>query len=116
MKRDDLEYILSEQYLGRITVVEETTLIEELKARIRELEDKVEALRISRRVLMNLIDSIEREKRERIVRLENLNERLQKNNCRYAKTIMCRNLEIVKLEEQLRSASSITPTAGTGPS
>lgn len=95
---------------------EETTLVEELKARIQELEDKVEALRISRRVLMNLIESIEREKREKIVRLEIQNERLQKNNFRYAKTIMCRNVEIIKLEEQLRSAANMSPSAGTSPS
>lgn len=85
---------------------DEITLVEELKARIRELEDKVEALRISRRVLLNLIDSLEREKREKILRLENHNERLQKNNCRFAKTIMCRNVEIIKLEEQLRLLAS----------
>lgn len=106
MKQPYFEYILSEQHLGRITVGDEITLVEELKARIRELEDKVEALRISRRVLLNLIDSLEREKREKILRLENHNERLQKNNCRFAKTIMCRNVEIIKLEEQLRLLAS----------
>lgn len=93
---------------------DEIALIEELKTRIRELEDKVEALRISRRVLLNLIDSLEREKREKILRLENHNERLQKNNCRFAKTIMCRNVEIIKLEEQLRLLSN-TPTSGMRP-
>jgi len=78
------------------------SIVDELHSRIRELEDKVEALRISRRVLMNLIDTIEREKREQLLRLEALNEKLQKNNCRYARTIMHRNVRITELEEQIR--------------
>lgn len=88
----------------------EIALVEELKTRIRELEDKVEALRISRRVLMNLIETIEKEKKEKVMTLEYQNERLQKNNCRYAKTIMCRNVQISKLEEQLRAISNKSPS------
>ena len=42
----------------------------ELVERITELEDKVEALRISRRVLMNLIDTIETEYRSKTSVLE----------------------------------------------
>lgn len=80
--------------------------VEELLNRIRELEDKVEALRISRRVLMNLIEAVEREKREKITQLENMNERLQRNNCRYAKTIMLRNVQIITLEEKLKNRST----------
>jgi tRNA isopentenyl-2-thiomethyl-A-37 hydroxylase MiaE len=88
--------------------------MEVLRARIRELEDKVEALRISRRVLMNLIDSIEKEKRERLMHLENINDRLQKNNCRYARAIMCRNVKILQLEEKLRLIT-VKSTLGNGP-
>ena len=83
------------------------TLVEDLKSRIRELEDKIEALRISRRVLMNLIEAVERENKEKVSRLEYQNIRLQKNNYRYAQTIMSRNLEIVRLAEQLRSVSNL---------
>lgn len=86
-------------------MVTDIVLVEELRARIRELEEKVEALRISRRVLMNLIESVEKEKREKVSRLEFQNERLQKNNYRYAKAIMYRNMEIFRLEEQLRTIS-----------
>lgn len=81
---------------------EENTIIQGLQKRIKELEDKVEALRISRRVLMNLIDTLEREKREQIITLEVKNERLQKNNCRYARSIMHRNIQILELEERLK--------------
>ena len=46
-------------------MAEDISLIAELRDRIRELEDKVEALRISRRVLMNLIDTLETKKKKR---------------------------------------------------
>jgi len=87
---------------------EDISLIEDLQRRIRELEDKVESLRISRRVLMNLIESIENERREQLTSLENRNEQLQKNNCRYARLIMYRNLRINELEKQLNNFSRST--------
>ncbi|MGI6093690.1 MAG: translation initiation factor 2 [Veillonellaceae bacterium] len=83
-------------------------LIEELRKRIRELEDKVEALRISRRVLMNLIESLENERREQLLILETKNERLKKSNCRYARIIMYRNLRITELEQKLENFSRST--------
>lgn len=89
-------------------MAEDISLITELRTRIRELEDKVEALRISRRVLMNLIDNLENDKRETLSQLVNKNEKLQKNNCRYAKAIMCQNLKITKLEQELKNLSSST--------
>jgi hypothetical protein len=78
-------------------------LISELRTRVRELEDKVEALRISRRVLMNLIDSVEKDKKEHVAQLTTRNEQLQRNICRYARVIMCRNVRITELEDQLHS-------------
>jgi len=89
-------------------MVEDISLTEELRARIRELEDKVEALRISRRVLMNLIDNLENERREQLSSLVNQNEKLQKNNYRYARAIMGKNLHITKLEQQLKNFISST--------
>lgn len=85
---------------------EQHSLYEELCARVKELEHKVEALRISRRVLMNLIEILEKEKREQIVRLEDQNQRLQKNNTRYARTIMCRNVRICELESKIRQVGA----------
>lgn len=73
-----------------------------LLTRIRELEDKVEALRISRRVLMNLIDALEKERKEQLASLRRQNERLQRSNSRYAQTIMNRNFRITELEEKMR--------------
>lgn len=74
-----------------------------LLTRVRELEDKVEALRISRRVLMNLIDALEKERKEQLASLRRQNERLQRSNSRYARTIMNRNVRITELEEKMRS-------------
>lgn len=55
---------------------------------------------------MNLIEILEQEKGEQIVRLEHQNERLQKNNSRYARTIMCRNARICELERQIRMSGA----------
>lgn len=84
----------------------DTNLIEELRARVQELEDKVEALRISRRVLMNLIDSLEKEKREQLTKLETKNEKLQKNNLRYARAVMNSNIRITELEKQIQALNT----------
>lgn len=82
-------------------VVSDAEAINALKSRVRELEDKVDALRISRRVLMNLIDTLEKEKNEQVQKLQCLNEKLQKNNCKYAKAIMYRNVRINELESRI---------------
>jgi TolA-binding protein len=87
---------------------EDISLITGLRVRIQELEEKVESLRVSRRVLMNLIEVLEKEKREQLFRLETQNEKLQKNNCRYARAIMYRNLRITEMEEQLKNFFSST--------
>jgi predicted RNase H-like nuclease (RuvC/YqgF family) len=79
----------------------ETEIIETLRNRVVELEEKVDALRISRRVLMNLVDALERERKEQVNKLQVMNERLQRDNCRYAKAIMYRNVRITELESKI---------------
>lgn len=79
-------------------------LRQELKAakgRISELEQRVEHLRVSRRVLMNLLEKVEREKVTLIHKLEKENIRLQRDNTRFAKWIFSKNREIVKLQEEI---------------
>lgn len=89
-------------------------LVEELRARMRELEDKIEALRISRRVLMNLLEDLEKEKREQLAVLSSQNAELQKSNCRYARAVMLRDIRINQLEAKLRlSAGSQNKTGNT---
>ena len=74
-----------------------------LRARIGELEQRVEHLRVSRRVLMNLLEKVEREKVALVQRLEKENVRLQRDNKRFAKWIFSKNREIVELQEKMES-------------
>ena len=75
-----------------------------LKARVEELEKRVEHLRVSRRVLMNLLEKVEREKVALVLRLEKENVRLQRDNKRFAKWIFSKNREIVELHEKMESS------------
>ncbi|AFM42104.1 hypothetical protein Desaci_3203 [Desulfosporosinus acidiphilus SJ4] len=75
-----------------------------LRARIGELEQRVEHLRVSRRVLMNLLEKVEREKVALVHKLEKENVRLQRDNKRFAKWIFSKNKEIVELKERVESA------------
>lgn len=76
--------------------------ITHLKARIEGLEEKIRGLRASRRVLMNLITLLERERRAKIKRLQLENDRLQKSNAKYARAVLERNARICHLERVLR--------------
>lgn len=71
-----------------------------LRSRVKELEKQVEHLRISRRVLMNLIEKIEREKRIALSQLEKENKRLQQSNQRYAKWLMKNNIRFVEMQAE----------------
>lgn len=74
-----------------------------LRARVGELEQRVEHLRVSRRVLMNLLEKVEREKVALVHYLEKENVRLQRDNKRFAKWIFSKNREIVELQEKMES-------------
>ncbi|MFZ3171237.1 MAG: hypothetical protein WA118_04570 [Carboxydocellales bacterium] len=73
--------------------------IERLKQRIEELEEKVERLRFSRRVLMNLLERIEYEHRDCLLRLEKQNQKLKHNNYRFATDLLYKNKRIIELEK-----------------
>ncbi|MFZ3132459.1 MAG: translation initiation factor 2 [Desulfosporosinus sp.] len=77
--------------------------LELLRARVGELEQRVEHLRVSRRVLMNLLEKVEREKVALVRHLEKENVRLQRDNKRFAKWIFSKNREIVELQEKMES-------------
>lgn len=77
-----------------------------LQKRVKELEEKIDHLRFSRRVLMNLIEKLEREKGGSLDRLEKENRRLQQNNFKYAKSLLRKNLEIMELESKLKNFSN----------
>ncbi len=84
------------------------SLVVTLQSQIQELEEKVSALRVSRRILMNLLDRLEKEKCEQFSILENQNNKLKKSNWQYAQTIMSQNLRIAKLEEKFNIFSDLT--------
>ncbi len=77
-----------------------------LRAKVGELEQRVEHLRVSRRVLMNLLEKVEKEKVFLVRKLEKENMRLHRDNTRFAKWIFSKNREIVKLQEEVSTVSN----------
>ncbi|MHB8917841.1 MAG: translation initiation factor 2 [Desulfocucumaceae bacterium] len=77
-----------------------------LQRRVKELEEKVEQLRLSRRVLMNLIEKLEKEKTNFQNRLEKENKKLLHSNYRYARWLLCKNRQIVELESKLQDQTA----------
>lgn len=83
----------------------------ELQLRVRELEEKVEQLRLSRRVLMCLLEKMEKERLAHLVQLERENRKLHRANCRYARSLWKKNMRIMELESRLREILSLqTPS------
>lgn len=80
----------------------------QLEARIRELESRIDKLHINRRLLLEMIDAMEKESQTKRVEMETKNCRLRRDNCRYARTIMARNIRILELEERLQQCNSQT--------
>jgi len=72
-----------------------------LRRRVKELEEKVMQLRLSRRVLMNLLECLEKEKAHFGARMEKENRKLHRDNYRYARRLLHKNRRIVELEAQL---------------
>lgn len=74
-----------------------------MKNKIDKLQERIEYLRVSRRVLMNLVEKLEREKNGMVAKLEKENRRLQKYNLLYAQSILEKNKRIVELEESTKN-------------
>lgn len=83
-------------------------LLEGLRTHIRELEEKIAALRISRRVLMNLLDHVEKEIHSELLYAEKQNRKLQKNNYQYTQIIIKQNSQIAQLKAKIRLFSNLT--------
>jgi len=80
--------------------VSETADVAVLQQRVKALEEKVQALRGSRRVLMSLIAVQERAARVRITQLEQENKRLQQRNQRFAQAMLEKNARLLRLQEE----------------
>lgn len=72
------------------------------KKKIVELEKQVNQLRLSRRILMNLIEKMETEKRNLFNQLEKEKQQLRLNNQRYAKWLMQNNYRYMELQASLK--------------
>ncbi|HYF76653.1 MAG TPA: translation initiation factor 2 [Symbiobacteriaceae bacterium] len=81
--------------------MEHTDEMSQLRQRVRVLEERIQGLRASRRILMNLLAAQEREKRSRIQRLEQENVRLQQRTSRYAREVLDKNIRIIRLQESM---------------
>jgi len=79
--------------------------VSQLRQRVRVLEERIQGLRASRRILMNLLAAQEREKRSRIQRLEQENVRLQQRSSRFAREVLDKNIRIIRLQESLRTGA-----------
>jgi len=78
------------------------------KNRVLELEKQVSHLRISRRVLMTLIERIESEKKDLLNQQEEQTRKLRLDNLRYAKSLMQNNCRYVELITNLKEGNVLT--------
>ena len=67
--------------------------------RIRQLEENIANLRMSRRILMNLLEQVQYSRKEELERLEKERRRLQKISSSYAGQIWEKNRRIRELED-----------------
>ncbi len=77
-----------------------------MQNKIKELEEKVDQLRLGRRVLMNLIEKLEKEKLDLQITMEKENKKLLHANYRYAKWLLSKNRQIVELESKLQQINN----------
>ncbi|MEG1501654.1 MAG: translation initiation factor 2 [Clostridiales bacterium] len=74
--------------------------------KIRELQDSICGLRMSRRILMSLLESLEDERREEKRHLSEESLRLQKTNSNFAHLLWEKNKRIYELESRLKERKS----------
>ncbi|MCL6581272.1 MAG: hypothetical protein K6U08_06635 [Firmicutes bacterium] len=75
--------------------------VDDLRERIVDLEARVRALALSRRVLMNLLVTADRQRRTEVARLRQEVETLQQRNLRRARALAARDAVIHRLRYRL---------------
>lgn len=73
-----------------------------LVERVRQLEARLHVLRVSRRVLMNMLIQAEREHRARLTALESRNRRLARANARLAERVLETRVRAVRARAESR--------------
>lgn len=81
---------------GKILASQENSLF--YKRRIKELERQNAQLRLSRKVLINLVSKIENEKKNLDLQLNREKKQLQQSKRRYAKWLMQNNYRYMELQ------------------
>lgn len=71
-----------------------------LLQKIAQLEEKVSQLRVSRRVLIQLVERVEHEKSSLIEKMERERKNLKKQNAKYARIILEHNKQLYKFQEK----------------
>jgi len=56
---------------------------------------------------MNLIERIEKDKWDQLTRMEKENKKLQKNNSRFARTLLRKNRQIIEMETKLQKVGTV---------
>jgi hypothetical protein len=77
------------------------------KKKVIELEKQVSQLRLSRRILMNLVERIENEKKSLFKQLEKEKQQLRLNNRRYAKWLMQNNYRYIELQANFKKTNNL---------
>ncbi|MEW6448065.1 MAG: translation initiation factor 2 [Bacillota bacterium] len=80
--------------------------VRQLMARVRDLEEKLAQARLSRRVLLHLLERVETDRNVFLSKLEKENRRLQQANARYARSILKKNQQIIELQSKLLGMTS----------
>lgn len=75
----------------------------ELQAQIRELQTRVEDLRLGRRILMNLVEMLEKNRREQVAALEQEVTRLRLHNRYLARLLWEKSRTIAQLQTKCDS-------------
>ena len=71
--------------------------------RISELEERIEQLRLSRRVLMNLLEDLDKERKSEINKIKAEQKKLKQNNVKYAFNLIQQNAKVAELEKKLHN-------------
>lgn len=87
--------------------------MESCRNRIRELENKVSDLRMSRRVLMNLLEHAQNSRQSELDRLYKENSRLQRQLSSYARQLWIQNGRLAKAAGE-KSDEEQAKTGGEG--
>ena len=76
-------------------------------SRIKELEERIEQLRLSRRVMMSLLENIDKERRSEIGKMLVAQKKLKKTNVKYAFDILQKNSKLLELKTELTSFKQV---------